>query len=254
MSPRLNRTLLMAAIVLMAVSQPVPSEQKYDVSGNDSFSIGSTMPTTSIAYAGTQRLKIDDTGSARRFTAEATYSRKGEGSQATSHARFVQELSTTGDFADRSDDDPDFLTILNQPLAVQLDATTMNELRSMHGPVPFSAESPFGGATLHGLLKPQRAGRIGGHDVVGVRFEALGPMRGAMPQHPDASIDGTISMNGSAYYATQGALLLGLDATIAITGNLTGHGDEVPVRIVYRRSIRANDAAASWSEALHRAH
>ncbi|MDQ2865380.1 MAG: hypothetical protein M3R51_04085 [Candidatus Eremiobacteraeota bacterium] len=227
------------------------SEQKYSVSGNDTFRIGTAAPATSIAYAGTQNLTIDKSGTSRRFIAEVTYVRVGNRGRTTSHARFVQELNLSGDFSDRADDDPDFLTVLNQPFAVQLDATTMRELRSMRGSIPFQAQSPFGGAMLHGTLRPVPAGRIGGHSAVGVRFSAAGPMSGVTPQHPEASIAGAIRMTGTAYYATESDLLLALDATIAINGKLTDRNDEVPVNIVYQRTIRADDANAS--QALHRA-
>ncbi|MEO9171129.1 MAG: hypothetical protein ABI278_08115 [Candidatus Aquilonibacter sp.] len=244
--------MLLAAFALIAASSGT-SEQKYDVSGNDSFRIGTMMPTTSIAYIGTQRLTIDRNGPARRYTAEATYRRSDDSGKAVVHARFVQELNRAGDFEDRSDGDPDFLTILNQPFAIQLDPTTMHDLRTMHGSIPFQAQSPFGGATLRGFLRPERAGRVSGQDVVGVRFEARGPMSGPMPQHPEASIAGTIIMDGTAYYATHSALLLALNATLSISGSLIDRSDEVPVKIVYKRSIRANDAAENWSAALHRA-
>ncbi|MDP9023764.1 MAG: hypothetical protein M3N13_00125, partial [Candidatus Eremiobacteraeota bacterium] len=173
MSPGLQSVLLTAALALSAASSS-HSGQMYDVSGNDSFRIGTSMATTSTAYAGTQRLTIAREGTTRRYTAEAIYERSGEAGKATVHARFVQELDVAGDFRDRTDNDPDFLTILNQPFAVQLDGTTMRDLRALHGPVPFSAQSPLGGALLRGFLKPLIAGRIGGQDAVGVRFEAAG--------------------------------------------------------------------------------
>lgn len=252
MSPRLHSALLVAALLVTAVAAEA-SEQTYGVSGNDTFRIGTSTSTTTIAYSGVQRLRIDGNGPGRRFTADATYSRTGEGGKTSAHAHFVQELSTRGDFRDTADDDPDFLTILNQPFAVQLDAATMRGLRSMRGSIPFEAQSPFGGALLRGYLKPEQTGRIDGRNAIGVRFRAAGPMSGAMPQHPDASISGKITMDGTAYYAAATALLLALDATISITGNLVEHNDEVPVTIVYKRTIRAGDTMQGWSQALHSA-
>ena len=59
----------------------------------------------------------------------------------------MQVLRADGTFEDRVDNDPDFLTILNQPFAVQLDGATLRDLRALHGRVPFSATSPLGGET-----------------------------------------------------------------------------------------------------------
>ena len=97
-------------------------------------------------------------------------------------ARFVQILRPDGTFEDRVDDDPDFLTILNQPFAVRLDAPTLRDLRTLHGSVPFSTTSPLGGeAMLHGFLRPATSGPIGGRPTVAVRFEADGAMSGPLP-------------------------------------------------------------------------
>lgn len=248
MSPRVQSALLIAALVLMAATS-AQSQQKYQVTGNDSYHVGTTVPETTIAYSGSQRLTVERNGTSRRYTAEASYTRSDESGKATVHARFVQDLTGDGTFQDRSDEDPDFLTVLNQPFAVQLDATTMRDLRTMRRAIPFQAESPLGGSTLHGFLRPERAGRINGQPAIGVRFEADGPMTGALPQHPEAAIAGKIQMNGAAFYSSQSALLLSLDATLTITGNLVNRSDTVPVRIVYKRSIRADDSAPSWSEA-----
>ena len=248
MAPRVHSAFLIAALVLLAATS-APSQQKYDVSGNDSYKIGSTMPTTSIAYTGAQRLTVEQSGKDRRYTAEASYTRSDDNGKATAHARFVQELTGQGSFEDRSDEDPDFLTVLNQPFAVQLDATTLRDIRTMHHEIPFQAESPLGGSTLHGYLSPQPGGKINGRSVVGVHFQAEGPMTGPLPQRPETSISGKVRMDGAAYYAADGALLLALDATLTIDGNLLNRRDSVPVQIVYRRKIRADDSAPSWNEA-----
>ena len=248
MSPRVHSAVLAAALVLMAATS-APSQQNYDVSGNDTYRIGNAMPAATIAYSGAQRLTVEQTGKDRRYTAEANYMRSDDAGKSTAHARFVQDLTGNGSFQDRSDEDPDFLTILNQPFAVQLDTTTMRDLRTMRRAIPFQAESPLGGAMLHGYLRPRPAGEIGGKSAIGVHFEAQGPMTGTLPAHPEDAIAGTIRMDGAAYYATNGALLLALDATLTITGTLVHQSDRVPVRIIYKRTIRADDSAASWNEA-----
>lgn len=222
-----------------ATSLALVASLTYFVSGTDSYRVGTDAVQTRINYSGTQTLTTRDDGPARRFVAEATYTRVDEVGKASVHARFVQEMLHDGSFEDRVDDDPDFLTILNQPFAIQLDASTMHDLRLLKGQVPFEATSPLGGARLHGFLRPTVAGAVvSGKDATGVRFSATGPMTGALPDHPQALLDGVIHMDGTAYYALAGALLISLDATLTIEGKLRDKDSTLPVRIVYHRTIR----------------
>jgi hypothetical protein len=233
----------------LATRQAALADQTYDVSGVDQYRIGTAVEPTHIAYTGAQRLTIDRSEGQTRYTADARYTRVDDSGKASVRARFVQAL-VSGAFEDRSDDDPDFLTVLNQPFAIQLDANTMKDLSTLRTPVPFSATSPLGNSTLRGYLRPSAGGKICGHRVVGVRFTANGPMSGSLPDKLQASISGSINMDGIAYYAADTALLLGLDATLTIDGKLTDKQNQVPVKIVYRRTIRANDDANAWSDAL----
>jgi hypothetical protein len=221
-----------------AIASPVLADQVYNVTGADTYLLGSTSPAR-ISYEGTQQLHISGSGKQRRYVATAQYTRSGDSGKSVVVARFTQQLGRDGSFDDLSDQDPDFLTILNQPFAVQLDPTTMRGLSGLRGSVPFRATSPFGGEQLQGSLRHVPAGRVNGTRVVGVLFHAEGPMSGAVPQHPDARIAGKIRMNGTAYYAIPDALLLELDATLTIDGTLTSGQQKVPVRIVYHRAIRA---------------
>jgi hypothetical protein len=236
MGHRLPVTALAAAVVLIGAASSVRAS--YAVTGEDTYRIGAGVPPTHISYEGTERLMANGTG-VRRYVADATYTRTDESGQASVRAHFVQQLGKDGNFVDLDDEDPDFLTVLNQPFAVQLDATTMHDLRGLHGHVPFQATSPLGGARLHGVLRSAPGGEIAGVPVVGVQFEASGAMTGTLPQRSDARLEGTIRMDGTAYYATGGALLLALDATLTIEGSLASDAASVPVRIVYHRTIRA---------------
>jgi hypothetical protein len=231
-----------AAMCATAIAAPARADQAYNVTGADTYLLGSTSPAR-ISYDGTQQLRISGSGNLRRYVAVAQYTRSGDGGKAVVVARFTQQLTRNGSFDDLSDQDPDFLTILNQPFAVQLDPTTMRGLSGLHGSVPFQATSPFGGEQLEGSLRHVPGGKIEGTRVVGVLFSAEGPMSGAVPQHPNALIAGTIRMRGTAYYAVSDALLLELDATLTIDGTLTSSGQKVPVRIVYHRVIRATHDA-----------
>ena len=242
---------MVAALIVtgfLAATRPACADQTYDVSGVDQYRVGTTGASTHIAYSGEQLLTIDRSGKQTKYTADVRYTRADDSGKASVRGRFVQAL-VDGTFQDQSDDDPDFLTILNQPFAIQLDGTTMRDLRAMRTKIPFSASSPLGNSTLKGFLRPSPGGKIRGRRVFGVRFTANGPMSGAVRDKSLTAVSGNINMDGTAYYAADSALLLGLDATLTINGNLSDSQRQIPVKIVYRRTIRANDDTNAWSAA-----
>ena len=203
--------------------------------------MGISQTTSRVVYWGTQRLMVERQGKQTRYDAQARYTRSAAGAKTVVHARFVQQLSPAGTFEDVLDEDPDFLTILNQPFAVQLDSSTLHDLKSLHGSVPFGATSPLGGDTvLRGQLRPGVGGEIGGRPSVAVRFEAEGPMNAPVPDHAQATMDGHMRMDGTAYYAVDNESLLALDATLTILAQLHDGKQIVPVKITYRRYIRAS--------------
>jgi hypothetical protein len=234
------RVAVVAAALIPTLTLCALADQLYGVAGEDTYRIGRVASETHIIYRGVERLGIATDRHGRRYVASVTYTRADDAGRASAHGKFEQELLGDGTFEDRADEDPDFLTILNQPFAVQLDAGTLSDLRRLHGMVPFQAASPLGGSRLSGYLRSAPPGIVSGHQVVGVRFEATGPMTGTLPEHPDALLSGNMHMDGTAYYAQQGALLLSLDATLTIDGKLQSGHDSVPVRIIYHRVIRAS--------------
>jgi hypothetical protein len=181
-------------------------------------------------------------GKAWRFEARARYTRDGPDGKSRGEALFVQILHPDGTFEDRIDDDPDFLTILNQPFAVRLDAPTIRDLRALRNRVPFSATSPLGAqAVLRGFLRPAPGGPVGGRPTVAVRFEAAGTMTGPLPGSAETLVSGTMRMDGTAYYALESATLCALQVRLTLDARLAQSRQpvSVPVRILYRRSIRA---------------
>ncbi|HEY5257539.1 MAG TPA: hypothetical protein VIJ12_04095 [Candidatus Baltobacteraceae bacterium] len=224
------------------------ADQQYTVSGVDAFTVGS-QPAATVSYSGAERLHVDKRSTGMRFEAEVRYTRSDDVPRASARGRFVQYLVPSGTFEDRIDDDPDFLTILNQPFAVWLDAATLRDLRGLHGSVPFRAASPVSPDALVGTMRRGPTGSVDGIPAVGVRFAASGPMHGDLPGHPGAAIHGTVRMEGTAYYALGNCLLIALDARLAISGTLYETKNAMPVRIVYSRTIRAADGVAPWAEA-----
>lgn len=182
-----------------------------------------------------------------RYTVDARYTRADTDGVGAAHARFVQDLTKSG-FLDRIDDDPDQLTVLNQPFAIQLDLPTLRDLAHLRSRVPFEANAPIAGGLLHGTLQYGGRGPVDGVPSVGVRFEAVGDVHGGLPDHPEIAIDGTMHMNGTAYYTLKTALLVALAARLTIDGTLRDRKDLTPVHIVYARTIRANRTLrGSWS-------
>jgi hypothetical protein len=68
-------------------------------------------------------------------------------------------------------------------------------------------------------------------------------MKGELPDRPGLTLVGTIAMRGTAYYDIDTALLLALETTVTITGNVSNRSGKDPVTIVYARTIRAETPA-----------
>jgi hypothetical protein len=234
----LARLAFFAGVLLASLARAANGEQAYAVSGTDTFKLGSTQ-NTEIAYRGHESLTLRRSGSKAIFRATAQYHRKESGQVRESTAVYEAELSPTGEQRDLEDGDPDSLTILNQPFSVRLDTATLRDLGHLHHEAPFEYASPITGSTLHGSLRTIGTGRVAGFPSLGVSFEAGGPMRGPVPGRPGMSLGGKIRLQGQAYYRTEDGLLVMLSATLTLSGNVANPEQTDPVRIEYRRTIRA---------------
>jgi hypothetical protein len=211
----------------------------FRVEGRDRFRVGAHDMRGEITYSGTQHLYVKRVGHSTRYTALVDYTKVDQGARSKAVARFVSLLSSDGEQHDVTNDDPDYLTVLNQPFAVQLDAGTFHDLSQLKGTVPFDLPSPITGATLHGTIKKIADGIVGGTRVLGVAFEAKGPLSGALPDRPQLKLIGTITMRGTAYYAYGALGLVALKAVLAIDGTLaTGNAND-KVAIEYMRRLRS---------------
>jgi len=139
--------------------------------------------------------------------------------------------------------------VLNPPFSVQLDLATLRDLAKLHGRIPFDFPSPMTGGALHGYLMRGQMATVAGRRAIGVDFHADGPMRGPLPDHPAMTLNGSMHMRGTAYYESDSALLLALDATLTISGNLEDPKKATAVSIVYKRSISADRAVPEIKEA-----
>jgi hypothetical protein len=235
----------------LALAIPANADQRYVVSGNDQYRIGQADIQTSISYSGTQTLSVRRDGAKTRFTAQAHYTRADGSGKVPAQATFVQEMTSQGELRDSADLDPDYLTVLNQPFAIELDAPTLRDLLHLRGRVPFSFPAPMTGGLLRGYLERGSIARVSSRPTLAVDFDATGPMSGPLPDHAGMTIAGTMRMRGTAYYALRGnALLLALHETLTISGTLHTRGQDSPVTITYSRSIKADDSGPAQTEAL----
>ncbi len=248
--PRRVKIVGLGLAAALTLGLPANADQTYAVSGNDQYRIGQSDLQTSIAYSGTQHLTITHQGQQKRFTVQAAYTRSDSAGKVPAQASFVQEMTAAGELQDRMDLDPDYLTVLNQPFAVELDAATLNDLLHLRGRVPFIFPAPMTGGTLHGYIERGAIARIISRPVISVQFDATGPMAGPLPDRAQMSITGTMRMRGTAYYALRGEpLLLALNETLSISGTLHDRSQNSRVKIVYARSIRADDGTSSVTTA-----
>jgi hypothetical protein len=229
-------------IVLASPAGADPGVQTYTVDGRDVFRVAGRGVQSTISYVGNERLSIQRSAGSTAFATTVTYQRNDGTGPAHASASFSATMLPSGELRDEVDGDPEYLTILNQPFSVELDAATMHDLHGLRSAVPFDFPSPMTGAVLHGTLRRLPDGALHGVRVLGVAFSAQGPLNGALPNHPDILLGGTISMVGTAYYAYADALLLSLDATLAIDGKVADNGAGDAVTIVYRRRIQSSPA------------
>lgn len=237
------RSFIALLVPVLLGTAPAERHVYYHVSGRDSFQVGSRDVRSETTYDGSETLTIAPASGGMRYVAKATYDRS-EAAATTSHeaATFVSFVARDGRERDERNADPEFLTVLNQPFAVQLDAGTLRDVAGLTAPSAFSFTSSMAGTALHGTLRRAAGGQVAGLGVVGLAFDASGPVHGGAPGHPELVLTGTMRMSGTAYYHDSDALLLELDATLVIAGTLADEGASDPVRIVYRRTIRAEKA------------
>ena len=240
---------LLTWMAMLALAAPALSDQQYSLAGTDRYQIGSQDIQTQIRYSGTETLTIRGAGSGKHYRVRARYRRSDQTGSQAAQAAFDATLMASGEQRDEYNGDPNYLTVLNQPFSVQLDLATLRDLGRLHGRIPFDFPSPMTGGALHGYLMRGAGGTVAGRHGIGVNFDAQGPMRGPLPDHPALTLSGTMHMHGTAFYDTNTALLLALDATLTITGNLNDPRKATPVSIVYKRSLRADTASPTLKEA-----
>ncbi len=181
------RIVATTAVIVVLLTAVARADQRYTVAGDDRYRVGTTLESTDITYRGTERLSIAHRGTSRRYVSDITYTRSDPSGKAVVHARFVQDMDRDGNFVDRSDEDPDFLThpqpAVRDPARPRDDARSAAPARD--GPVRRGLAAWR--SAVARLLALGSGGRlVSGEPAVGVRFEADGPMDGSLPSHPGA--------------------------------------------------------------------
>jgi hypothetical protein len=213
-------------------------QQVYTLEGSDTFRIAGRDLHSIMTYTGLETMSFRSVPHGTLFNVRVTYDKNDGTTIAHERAAYALTMSPDGEVTDQHDADPDYLTILNQPFSVQLDQPTMRDLHGLDQAVPFDFPSPMTGKPLHGTLRRLADGTLDGVRVLGIAFTAQGPLSGTLPDRPGMALGGTISMNGTAYYAYTSALLLALDATLLIEGKIAGPAGDDAVTITYKRVLR----------------
>ena len=228
-----------ALLLTVAAPAAARADQAYAVQGRDTFRVGNGEVHSETVYRGVQRLTIRRSAGKTTFNASVEYDKDADGGKQHQRASFTSYLLPSGEQKDGPSADPDYLTVLNQPFSVLLDRPTMRDLAHVRRPVPFDFPSPMTGAPLRGTLRHLPDAMVGGNRAMGIAFEARGPLHGALPERPAMQLAGSITMKGTAYYDYASTLLVSLEATLTIDGNLDDAARRSPVSIVYARSIRS---------------
>jgi hypothetical protein len=236
---------VIAAVLLVAfgAAGPALADETYRVWGSDRFQSAGGELRAEILYSGRQSLTIRRERNVTVYHCRAEYDRVDQGTRAHAVATFGAETSPDGEQRDLESNDPDFLTVLNQPFNAELDAATLHVLEGISSPIPFRFPSPFDGTSLQGTLRREDRSRAE-RGVVGVLFHLSGPLRGRAGGRSPAAIDGRITVDGTARYLKTSGLLRDLDATVTISGRAT-QNDATGVIAVYKRSIRLESPKAA---------
>src|SRR3981081_1287034 len=152
---------LLTAVAAAAVA--AIADQAYSVDGRDVFKLGNGDSQSKTIYHGVQLLTVSRRANgATTAVAAAEYDKDGDGGRQHQRASFTSTLLPSGQQKDGPASDPDYLTVLNQPFAVQLDAPTMHDLAHVKRPVPFDFPSPMTAAKLRGPLRRLPDAIVGG--------------------------------------------------------------------------------------------
>ena len=212
--------------------------------GEDAYTIDGRNVMT-VVYNGTQSLRVRRVGANLRFENDINYTKRLGSHVRRKTARVVRILTPhLREIRTSLNQDEDSLSLLDQPFAARIDAKTLAALAGLAQAIPFTASSPLGGVPLHGSLRTVESSTKAPVGGVRVAFTASGPMSGPLPELPTASIDGKMSLVGTAEYDSTGSLVR-LRSRLRITGVLAASGQSGPIQILFVRHFAPDCAKAA---------
>jgi|SRR5579875_387609 len=193
------------------------SSVAYALRGSDNYRIGNQRVT--VTYDGRESVAPHAESSGRGYFVTIDY--------VTNH-REKRSM--------RRADDPNKLSVLNQPLPYEISARQLRAITTLSNRFPFDFHLSDGAGALSGYLEP--APKSPRSDVVGIAFAAKGPMQGPLPGTSHSAVSGELMLSGTAYYFTHSRRLVVIDDTITFDGYV-GDARNMPVHISYKRKIYA---------------
>lgn len=149
--------------------------------------------------------------------------------------RVVKRGTETTLASDKSENDPDTLSVANQPLPAVLRNDEVRALNALAGRTALDLPSSFTETSLAGFLEPVTPRATG--DLIGLRFMATAESSGPLPNYPNVVVDGVLTMQGTAYYARSSGVLERIESRLTFDGHIRGEDATVPVHVSYERNI-----------------
>lgn len=194
-----------------------------------------------MAFWGRQKLVTFTRDGAQFFRSTVSYSRRDASGTHAKGASFLQQTAPNfdGEFVDLLNRDPDYVSVLSQPLSIELRPEDVRALLNLRSRTKLEFPSNVDENNLLGhidrLLLPSKK------SVLAFSFVATGTMNGPLPRDHQLVVRGLVTMSGIAYYEIRSGRLLEIDDGIQLRGRLynPNGGKATPVAISYIRKIYA---------------
>lgn len=237
--------LVCAIIFTLPLVSSAATNDRYIIAGTDRLRVG--VEQVCVDYEGEGRLSLNSGDDGQTLTAATDYWRRDATGTHIVHASFVQETAPSfGDeFLDANGRDPDYMTILSQPLAIELGSSELQALAQLSKRVRLEFPSRIGDGNLSGFLEHIRSRSV--NSLIGLRFVARGPMRAPVPKRPAATMVGIVTLAGAGYYSSENGRLVAIYTTMTFDGSFRNRGHAIPVHVTYERQIETAMSAVVYN-------
>jgi len=234
-----RRTACLAAILAaVQLTSPVlacAASTTYILTGSDAFRVG--VRSGRVVFSGHQRLVTYARDGSEYFRATVSYSRRDASGTQAKRASFLQQTATgfNGQFVDLVNRDPDYVSVLSQPLSIQLRPDDVRALQNLKSRADLEFPLGIGESNLLGHIQRLRLHAKKG--LLAFSFFATGMMNGPLARHHQLVVRGSVTMSGVAYYDIRNGRLLEIEDGIQLRGRLYDGGKVSPVTISYIRKM-----------------